>query len=344
MSPHTFLVPKDHTLENILHFANDLATGSHTAEEFIFDFQSSKGLATPFGMLYLGYAIRQFAAARHGAKITARNIDKVNYAAHMGFYQCCGFEVGNPPGKAKGSNTYLPVTILKVEELREQARRDAREVGDVIEERSQQLARILTQEELGATTEVLAYSLREMIRNVVEHSQSPEVAYCAQYHPLKKQAELAILDMGVGVRATLTQNPHLTVHDDREALNLAVMPGISSKMYKGIKKRDYDVWQNSGYGLFVVSRLCGHEGKFLIVSGDKALSLKPDMREYHEAKFSGTAVRLNLSSKNISSLPKTMKSIMQEGDEIARSLKAVENDPAPVASRMLANEFSKGKK
>jgi anti-sigma regulatory factor (Ser/Thr protein kinase) len=344
MTSQLFLVPKEHTLEAILQLSNELAGYTGEAPEYIFDFQSGSGYTTPFGMLYLGFAIRQFAATRHGAKITARNMDKTNYAAHMGFYHCCGFEVGNPPGKAKGSNTYLPVTILKVEELREQARRDAREVGDVIEERSQQLARILTQEELGTTNEVIAYSLREMIRNVVEHSQSNEVAYCAQYHPLKKQAELAILDTGVGVRATLTQNPHLTIHDDREALNLAVMPGISSKMYKGIKKREYDVWQNSGYGLFAVSRLCGHEGKFLIVSGDKALSLKPDHREYHEANFAGTAVRLNLSSKNISSLTKTMKVIMQEGDEIARSLKAVENDHAPVASRMLASEFSKPKK
>ena len=260
MSTQTFIVPKEHTLEAILQFRRELAGYGAECAEYIFDFQPGSGYVTPFGMLAIGFAIRQFAAARRGATIQSRHIDQSSYAAHMGYYQCCGFEVGNPPGKAKGSNTYLPVTILKVEELREQARSTGRDVGDVIEERSQQLARILTQEELGAATEVLAYSLREMIRNVVEHSQSQEVAYCAQYHPLKKQAELAILDTGVGVRATLMQNPHLTVHDDREALNLAVMPGISSKMYKGIKKRDYDVWQNSGYGLFAVSRLCGHEG------------------------------------------------------------------------------------
>ncbi|MFN8433849.1 MAG: hypothetical protein U0V18_07505 [Anaerolineales bacterium] len=344
MQPQIFLVPKEHTLEAILQFRKELATYSSEALEYIFDFQSSSGYATPFGMLAIGFAIRQFAAAHRNSKIKAKNIDKTNYAAHMGYYQCCGFEVGNPPGKAKGSHTYLPVTILNVEELREQARMAGSEVGDVIEERSQQLARILTQEELGATTDVIAYSLREMIRNVAEHSQSQELAYCAQYHPLKKQAELAILDTGVGVRTTLTQNPHLSIRDDREALNLAVMPGISSKMYKGIKKREYDVWQNSGYGLYAVSRLCGHEGKFLICSGDKALSLKPDTREYHEAHFPGTAVRLNLSSKKITNLSKTLKTIMQEGDELARSLKAIEGEHAPVASRMLANEFSKPKK
>ena len=344
MQPQIVFVPKEHTLEAILQFRKELATYPSEAPEYIFDFQSGSGYATPFGMLAIGFAIRQFAAARQGSKIKARHIDKTNYAAHMGYYQCCGFEVGNPPGKAKGSTTYLPVTILKVEELREQARREGREVGDVIEERSQQLARILTQEELGSTTEVIAYSLREMIRNVAEHSQSQEVAYCAQYHPLKKQAELAILDTGVGVRATLTQNPHLSIRDDRDALNLAVMPGISSKMYKGIKKREYDVWQNSGYGLYVVSRLCGHEGKFLICSGEKAMSLKPDTREYHEAHFPGTAVRLNLSSKNIHNMSKTLKAISLEGQEQERLMKAVENDHAPVASRMLASEFSKPKK
>jgi hypothetical protein len=52
----------------------------------------------------------------------------------------------------------------------------------------------------------------------------------------------------------------------------------------------------------------------LIVSGEKALLLKPDMREFHEANFAGTAVRMNLSSRNNNSLPKTMRAIMEECD------------------------------
>lgn len=74
------------------------------------------------------------------------------------------------------------------------------------------------------------------------------------------------------------------------------------------------------------------------------MSLKPDTREYHEAHFPGTAVRLNLSSKNIHNMSKTLKAISLEGQEQERLMKAVENDHAPVASRMLASEFSKPKK
>lgn len=343
MTKHKFVVPNNHTLEEILGFANLLSGYSDSATEFVFDFQPTKGYATPFGMLYLGFAIRQFTQAHPEAKVSAIHCEKHGYVAHMGYFQCCGFDVGKLPGEAKGSDTYLPITILAVDELLRQARAEIREVGEIIEVRSRNLAEVLTHQADGPLVDMLTYTLREMIRNVVEHSQSEFIAYCAQYHPTKKQAELAILDTGIGIRATLSQNPYLQLNNDHEALNLAIMPGISGKMYKGVKKEKYNDWQNSGYGLFAVSRLCGHEGKFLICSGDSALSLKPDKKEHHDINFQGTALRLNLSSKNLGNIKSMLARIMKEGDEIAKSLQGVETNQASVASRMLASEFSKRK-
>ena len=68
MTKHTFVVPNNHTLEEILGFANLLSGYSDSATEFVFDFQSTKRYATPFGMLYLGFAIRQFTQAHPEAK------------------------------------------------------------------------------------------------------------------------------------------------------------------------------------------------------------------------------------------------------------------------------------
>ena len=183
-----------------------------------------------------------------------------------------------------------------------------------------------------------------MIRNVIEHSQSDFVAFCAQYMPSKHQAEIAILDTGIGIRSSLINNPHLVINDDHDALNLALMPGISGKMFKGKKRNPYDAWQNSGYGLYAVSRLCGFGGKFLICSGDTALSLKPTGKEYHPLAFPGTALRMNLSSKDIKHLQAVLAKIMKDGDAIAKEILGDENIQASAASRMLSREFEKSEK
>lgn len=343
MDNYTFTVPNDHTLKNILAFTSLLSSYTGSTHEVTFDFQPAQGYATPFGMLYIGYAIQQFIRAHPNIHISAINLEKHYYLAHMGYFQHCGFDAGKLPGEAKGSDTYLPITILTVEELAHQACQQGKEIGDVVEERSRNLAKVLTHQSEGSLIDTLTYTLREVIRNVVEHSGSKDLAYCAQYQPTKQRAELAILDTGIGIRKALSSNPYLKITDDHEALNLALMPGISGKMYKGIKRHEYDIWQNSGYGLFAVSRLCGHEGKFLICSGDTALSLKPENKEYLNSRFQGVALRLNLCTKNIDNLNCTLASIMKEGDKLAKELNII-NTPASTASKMLSAEFNKPKK
>ncbi len=339
MTVTTFSVPKDHTLEEILRFGNRLASDSGAGREFRYDFQG-KGLDTPFGMLYMGMAIRNFITRNPEAKHVPVNYRERGYAAHMGYFHTCGFDIGNLPGMAQGSDTYLPVTILDVSELKEEMRRDGREMGDVVEARSRKLAQVLAQQENDGLVDMLSYTLREMIRNVVEHSGSAFVGYCAQYMPKKKQAEIAILDGGMGVQASLKKNPYLEIKDDHDALNLALMPGVSGKMFKGVKRDPYDVWQNSGYGLYAISRLCGHGGKFTICSGETALTLKPDKKEYHSILFQGVALRIVLSMKEIQKNKVTLAQIMKEGDKQAKELGISGAHPS-AASRMLSVEFGK---
>ncbi|MCC7118805.1 MAG: hypothetical protein IT310_09790 [Anaerolineales bacterium] len=229
---------------------------------------------------------------------------------------------------------------MQVAELQEQARREIREMGNIIEDHSKRLSAVLLQQTEGPAFEILAYSLREMLRNIVEHSQSETLAFCAQFRQRAKQAEIAILDTGIGIRSALANNPHLSIEADRQALNLAIMPGISGKMFKGVKKNPYDDWQNSGYGLYAVSRLCGHGGKFTLCSGDTALALKPESREYHRASHQGTALRIILSASEFKDAKSTLAKIMKEGDKQAKEF-GIQGAKASAASRALASEFQK---
>ncbi len=339
MKSTTFLVPKYHVMEDILRFGNELAIHAEPVEECTFNFQG-KGLDTPFGMVYIACAIRKFMAAHPEAKCNPMHFDERGYAAHMGYFQACGFEIGNPPGEAHGSESYLPITQLKTAEFRDQASQESQHVGDVIESRSARLASLLTQQQEGPLVELLTYALREMIRNVIEHCGADEIVYCAQYHPRTKLAEIAILDSGMGILASLEKNPYLKVNTHREALNLALMPGISGKMHKDVRKDPYDAWQNSGYGLYAVSRLCGHGGKFSIVSGETALLLKPESKSYHEVNFQGTALRIILSSKEIPNVQAALSRVIKEGSKLAKELQ-IGNTEANVASQMLTSEFRK---
>ena len=339
MPVNTFLVPKDHVLERILEFGNQLAAYSGEAREFVFDFQG-KGLDTPFGMLYLAFAVKKFMDRFPSAAYTPIHYEERWYASHMGYFQACGFEIGNLPGQAHGSDTYLPITIMRVSKLKDQAKNEIKEVGDVIEDYSKKLSTILLQQDNGQLVEMLTYTFRELIRNIIEHSKSDTLAFCAQFRKKAKQAEIAILDSGIGIRSALSNNPYLNISGDHEALNLALMPGISGKIFKGIRQSPYDVWQNSGYGLFAVSRLCGHGGKFTICSGDTALALKPDKKEYHRSAFQGTALRIILSAAEIKNTKSTLAAIMKEGRKLEKEL-GLAGVQASTASKMLSNEFNK---
>ena len=339
MLSQKFLVPRDHILEKILLFGNQLAAYSGNCDEAVFDFQG-KGLDTPFGMLYLAFAIKNFKQKYPNVIFTPINHSERWYASHMGYFQTCGFEIGKLPGQANGSDTYLPITIISVAGLRDQAKNEIKEVGDVIEEYSKKLSAILLQHDDVSTLEILAYTFREVIRNIVEHSKSDTIAFSAQFRTKAKQAEIAILDTGIGIRSGLSSNPHLKISTDHEALNLALMPGISGKFYKGVKESPYDVWQNSGYGLFAVSRLCGHGGKFTICSGDTALALKPEKKEYHQAAFQGTALRIILPAAEIRNTKTTLATIMKEGRQLEKEL-GLSGAQASTASKMLSTEFNK---
>lgn len=172
-------------------------------------------------MLFLSFAVNKFIADHPEAKCKPVNFEERWYASHMGYFQTCGFDVGKLPGQAHGSDTYLPITLfLSVSELRAQAGKAGREVGAVIEEYSEKLSAILAQQETGPLVEMLSYSFRELLRNIVEHSKSDTLAFCAQFRTKVKQAEIAILDLGIGIRSSLSNNPHLKINGDRDALNL----------------------------------------------------------------------------------------------------------------------------
>lgn len=330
-------VPQNLSLRNALNFCNRLWDLEHS-DEYAFDFVNL-GLVEPFTMAYVANEMKRFRESKPESRFTALNHHSKTYAAHMGFFRAFGLKFGNEPGEAGGSSTYLPLTILPVKELQEEASKSYDHVGNIIESRSERIARILTRKEKGDLVDTLTFSIREILRNVVEHSGSEIIEYCAQYWPSKNSVELAVLDTGNGIMHGLSSNPHLNINDERDALHLALLPGVSGKMYKGVKKRKNDEWQNSGFGLYMTSRICRNGGDFFVVSNDKSVFLDHNSKQDLECKYQGVALRLRINTARISNYSDMLAKYREEGFAAAKKFSGQDAIEPSVASTMLARDF-----
>jgi anti-sigma regulatory factor (Ser/Thr protein kinase) len=297
MTTHFVNVPGNLDLAHALAFAREVAALPDNTAILGLNFDAWKQVKPsdlplkPFGMLAASMAVQRFKARVPTAVIVPAtplpNNGLEGYAAHMGMLKACGIDLGKAPGEAKGSPTYLPITRIE---------NPSRLDGDTIEARSLQLARQLTQQQDGGLVLTLKYSLTEIIRNVAEHAQSPDSWLCAQYWQSRGEAEIALIDSGRGLRASLSKNPVIREQlvDDRAAIKFALMPGVSRNVWKGNRQRDDD-WANSGFGLYMNYRICSEGGSFFIASGDTGIYCEKDSE--HETMaydLPGVALRLRM--------------------------------------------------
>jgi hypothetical protein len=291
----TLKIPARLELEPSLAFAQQLSTQPDNVTILALDFSAWKTVRgyelpiRPFGLLVISQAVRQFRQRVPGAVIVPTELpgnDIEGYAAHMGFFDALGCDVEKPFGDARGSQTYLPLTQRTTSNMHH---------GSDAEALAYELAQKLTQQTHGGLVKTLAYSFTEIIRNVIEHSQSEDFWYCAQYWPSRGEAEIALIDCGIGLRTSLSMNPNLQplLVDDKAAIKYALWPGASGKRHAGMPSNPNDPWQNSGYGLYMNYRICNEGGNFFIASGDTGLFREKEAdNHYQDYALSGVALRL----------------------------------------------------
>lgn len=324
--------PSRLNLENALEFARKISKLSYR-KEFEFDFQRLSWVE-PFGMLFVAQAMKNLQSQYHDSKFIAyiNHDNATSYAAYMSFFTACGLDYGNNPGFRSSGSTYIPITYVQAGQLNSR---------DNIQDIAHELAEQLSQRTSGKLVDIFSYSFREMIRNVIEHSESKNLGYCAQYWPRKDRVELAILDTGIGLRKSLSQNPHLNLTDDSDAIKYALMPGISGKTYQGVKLRPDDVWQNSGYGLYMNYRFCNEGGDFFICSGEKGLYRRVENHTnlYMDTNFSGTALRLCIDTSSLSDINAMLQRFKNDGEAFAKRNGNGAILTASTMSQMLRDNF-----
>lgn len=317
-------------------FACELRSSSVVALDF-----SRTGFATPTGMLVLASLIEE--AVREGRAPIQSGITPRDYPSNMGFYAACGLDV--PKYDSPGGVTYYPITRFDVVQLRARATELKIPIGAHVNVTVGRLAYLITRQTTGDLFYTVKYCLREILRNVAEHSQSDHLLVMGQYWPERSQVELAVLDRGIGLRKALSENPKfLGLASDRNAIRLALLPSTSGKKVydasESLLEEDAEgEWGNSGFGLYVTSQMARRTGSFIIASGDARLEISGNQKRSGAFFLSGTLVSMKMDVRRLGRLEPMLKQISDRGEALAKRFLTDGADVlASAASRLIMQD------
>lgn len=228
-------------------------------------------------------------------KLTATS---AHYLERMGLFDFLGVESGMKIEKHESAGRFIPLTRIN----------NSDELTDFIKE----MVPLLHLDPLKADS--IKYVVSELVRNVLEHSQSKIGAVVsAQYYKKSNRIAIGIADRGVGIKQTI-QRSH-SAKTDLDAIRLALIPGIT-----GTTTKEGGTEFNAGAGLFFIKSIAKvNHNFFMIYSGNSMykLLIKHDgklfadpFKDRHSAKedysyFQGTVVGVDIaldSSKEFSEL------------------------------------------
>jgi hypothetical protein len=338
VSVRQFRLPNTLDLSHLLEFARQLDKAStQSCDALTLDMGGARHFP-PFPMLFLAAKILEFREKRPETQMLLKNENHHEYAKVMGFFHAAGFTSAEKHEPSRGSARYIPITVLNREQLKHGANRFA-EIGDLIQAHADRIAEVVSQDQNRSSDffNALSYSLREMIRNVFEHSGCDEVYYCGQYWPSKARVEVCLLDRGIGIRESLGANPNFRFGTDKEAVEMCLWPGVSGKTHLPARSEN---WANSGYGLYMTSRLSRHGGHFTIASGDACIMLSKTMKkENFNTKLQGTAIRMNLDVNEIGNVATRLQQFRKEAQSIAKRFIGVRAHNPSYMSMVLRRDF-----
>lgn len=216
---------------------------------------------------------------------------------------------------------------------------DVAELGDLIVRHAEDIAAVLSRDEkrISDLFNVLAYSLREMIRNVFEHSGTNTVFYRAQYWPKRNAVEVCLLDRGIGIKESLSANPNFRFKANKQAVEMSLWPGVSGRTHL---RQNTGNWANSEFGLYMISRLARHGGNFTIASGDACIVLSKTLKKENFAtRLHGTAIRVDFDASEIGNVTDRLAQFRKEAPNISKQFAGLRAHGPSYMSMVLRRDF-----
>jgi len=212
----------------------------------------------PFGLAMLAAWGRW--CYRNGINIEVENLGRTaDYVWRMHLFDYLGVNYTPNRTEREESGRFLPIIQVK----------NGTDIRGVIGSISALLHLQNNPESLAA----VQYSISELLRNVIEHSGSPDGAFvCAHNFATAKKSRvtIAVADCGIGIREHLGYAYPAALEDDSAAIPLAMQPGIT-----GARPGLYGTPDNAGAGLFITRSIAkGSGGYFLVLSGNACYRLR----------------------------------------------------------------------
>ncbi|MGR6781762.1 ATP-binding protein [Moritella viscosa] len=276
---------------------------------------NSVQFSTPTSMLIIGSKLRKWRAVRNENKLRTalkpiKDSEAMGYLGHLGFLDFIGSkkDFGKKMGEANGSATYVPITNIKRPQFSTLDNWYSSIISSV-----RGLANVLagTKEDTEEHRFYL-YTLREIVRNVFEHSQVDECFICGQRWSNGK-VEIAIADEGIGISTSLNRSH--SVDNEEDAIKLAIKPGVSATNNIADIENTFD---NSGYGLYVLSEVVANFGCFTLGSNSARLINRAGNTSIDKFTFNGTFIGIEID-KAPKQFSEMLKDIIASGEQEAKN-------------------------
>lgn len=296
--------------------------------------------ARPIAMMYLAEEFRRLRRRfpRVAYRILTRDNQFRGYADHIGFFRFLGFPRGNRPGQVAGGMRYVPIELINLNRIRDDASNGV--IGPLVKSRAIKMAKVLSQSESGVLFDLFEYTLREVLRNSAEHSRGSVGVVMGQYWPREDLAQIVIADNGVGIAENLYESEMVECNTNLQALKFSILPGVTGVSLDARQLQD-DHWGNSGFGLYLTSRVCSEEGFFTIISGPDAIQLAHGSIEEHKWSYGGTLVAMQFKVSSAARMISKLDDLIFEGGKENKELLRDYPISPSRASKMLASHFER---
>lgn len=306
------------SLADALHYVQCIKDALN-AEKLVFDF-SELQYVKMLAVSIFARELRQAVSYRKGLGLLtfSKGHDNnksvpLSYLSFIGFFDFIGLhDIGKKvrfEAEVACKNPYLAITKYCYTRFKSQAEVDYyRTEYDFIAEEALKIARLLEKQN-DARNSLFSYSIREIMRNAYEHSGSVDFYVMGQTWR-DGSAELVIMDDGCGIYKTL-QSKYPLLKNQQEAIIESMKPGVSESDFTGNNK-----YNNSGFGLYVLSEFASRHGYISIASGDCLVTRDPSGIKTDSVWNDGTLVGIHLDSIP-DDAQEEMSEIIKDGEKIS---------------------------
>ena len=249
----------------------------------------------PEQILHLALILKDFKRRKKlpGTIIIDNTSNITSYLSHIGFFDLIDLPYGKNIGAATGSNTYVPIKELNKRSLLNTSFETGESLQKLIQFEAEGLTRVL----LGSSTRtanflIISYSIREAIRNALEHSEQDICYICGQKWG-NGQSQITVVDEGIGIYESFRRASIDNVSVD-DCLENSIKPGFSRTANLSVEQNVHD---NSGYGLYVLYEIAKNYGQLTLSSSNKLLSINRDkIQQKGDSLHPGTLLSLTFNA------------------------------------------------